>query len=220
MIILFDLDGTVIDSTEAIVESFYFACDKYGFNRPAYEEITALIGFPLDVMFREVGVEEEKVWDFVSAYKEHYRIISKEKTFLLPGAKEAIIMASEFARLGVVTTKTARYSQELLEHFGIMHYFETLIGREDVTHPKPHKEPIEKALLNMGISKKKDVYIIGDTILDLEAAKNANILAIGVLSGYGKEEELKQYGFLVAKNVYEAVEVLKKRKNNTYELNC
>ena len=215
MTILFDLDGTVIDSTEAIVESFYYACDKHGFKHPLYEEITALIGFPLDVMFRNVGVAEEKIWDFVAAYKEHYRIISKEKTFLLPKAKEAVIEASSFARLGVVTTKTARYSKELLEHFGIMCYFETLIGREDVTNPKPDPEPIQKALERMGIDEKKDVFIIGDTVLDLEAAKNANIQAIGVLSGYGKKEDLIRYQFEICNDVYEAVASLEKREKST-----
>lgn len=219
MTILFDLDGTVIDSTEAILESFFYACDKNGFGCPTTQEITALIGYPLDVMFTSVGVEKEKVWDFVLAYKEHYREISTQKTVLLPKAKEAVILADDFARLGVVTTKTAQYSKELLEHFGIMRYFEVLIGREDVTNPKPDAEPIEKALQKMDIKEKKDVYIIGDTVLDLASAQNAKIEAVGVLSGYGKKAELVKYGFEVVENLYDAVEVLKKRKNNTNKLN-
>jgi len=219
MTILFDLDGTVIDSTEAIVESFFYACNKNRFEPPTTQEITSLIGYPLDVMFASVGVDKEKVWDFVSAYKEHYREISTQKTVLLPKAKEAIMVADGFARLGVVTTKTARYSKELLEHFGIMKYFEVLVGREDVTNPKPDAEPIDKALELMHIKNKKDLYIIGDTVLDLEAAKNAKIEAIGVLSGYGKKEELLKYGFEIVEDLYDAVEVLKKRKNNTNKLN-
>jgi phosphoglycolate phosphatase len=214
MTILFDLDGTLIDSTEAIVESFYSACEKYNFKKPSQEEITSLIGYPLDVMFRSIGVEEEKVWDFVSAYKETYREISKEKTTLLPKAKETIQNAATFARLGVVTTKTGRYSKELLEHFGIMCYFETLIGREDVTHPKPHPEPVLKALLAMQITKKDDVFLIGDTKLDLLSAKAAGIQAVGVLCGYGKEEELKKYDFELTKDAFLAVEMLKKEKKS------
>jgi len=209
MVILFDLDGTVIDSTEAIVESFYSACDKFGFKRPKEEEIKNLIGYPLDIMFSEVGVGNEKVWDFVKAYKEHYRVISKEKTILLPKAKEAIKEAKQIARLGVVTTKTARYSHELLEHFEIMQYFEVLIGREDVQNPKPHKEPILKALEKMDIKPSKDVYIIGDTKLDLESAISANINAIAVLSGYGTKEELKKYNFFIKENIFEAIKYLK-----------
>ena len=212
MTILFDSDGTLIDSTEAIVESFFWACDEYGFKRPEATTIHSLIGYPLDVMFAQVGVQEDVVWDFVAAYKRHYRKISKQKTVLLPYAKEAVDRASQFARLGIVTTKTARYSRELMEHFGVMGYFEVLIGREDVTHPKPHPEPVLKALEVMGIKAGIDVVLIGDTKLDLEAAKRAGIGGVGVLSGYGSKEELEVFSFPVVEDVTEAVTLLKKAK--------
>ena len=83
-------------------------------------------------MFAKLGVKEEKVWDFVDSYKQRYRVISKIQTSLLNKAQEAVIAASKIARLGVVTTKTGLYSVELMEHFGLMDYFETLVGREHV----------------------------------------------------------------------------------------
>jgi len=213
MTLLLDLDGTVIDSTEAILESFYTALNKFGFDGVEKEQIVKQIGYPLDVMFENVGVEKEKVWDYVSAYKEHYRKISKEKTFMLPNATEAIKEASKFARLGVVTTKTARYSKELLEHFGVMEYFEVLVGREDVTNPKPSSEPIDKALLAMKVTDRNSVFMIGDTKLDLLAAQNAVVKGIGVLSGYGSKEELQKYTDLVFLDLFEAISWLKKEKN-------
>lgn len=214
MILLFDLDGTVIDSTEAILESFFVACKQNGCNKPTQEEIKSLIGYPLDVMFAQTGVRQDKVWDCVHVYKEHYRVISKKKTFLLPHAKEAIELAASFARLGVVTTKTAKYSKELLGHFGVMHFFEVLIGREDVKNPKPNPEPILRALEAMHVTAKKSVYMIGDTQLDLECAKSAGVHAVAVLSGYGTKEELKRYGFPVVQNVYEAVTFLQQNEKN------
>lgn len=214
MTILFDLDGTVIDSTEAILESFHVACEQNGCKQPGDEEIKALIGYPLDIMFAKTGVEKNKVWNCVASYKEHYRVISKEKTLLLPRAKEAVNLASTFARLGVVTTKTARYSKELLEHFGLLKHFETLIGREDVEHPKPHPEPILKALKAMQVKEKSDVWMIGDTKLDLECAQNAGVWAIGVLGGYGEKIELEPYGYLLKKDVFAAVKhVIQFHKN-------
>ena len=144
--VVFDLDGTLIDSTEAILESFHNSFKVHQFNAPSDDAITALIGHPLDAMYRDLGVDEECVWDFVATYKEHYRKISREKTFMLPNAIASVELAAIHARVGIVTTKTARYSRELLEHFGIMHHFEILIGREDVEHPKPHAEPILKAV--------------------------------------------------------------------------
>jgi len=214
MTLLLDLDGTVIDSTEAIVESFYVALKHFGFSGVTQEQIVKQIGYPLDVMFANVGVEKEKVWDYVAAYKQHYREISKAKTFMLPNATEAIKEASKFARLGVVTTKTARYSKELLEHFGVMEYFEVLIGREDVNEPKPSSEPILKALQAMQIAPSKSVYMIGDTKMDLLAAQNAGVQGIGVLSGYGSKEELQNYTDLLFDELFDAVMWLKKEKNS------
>ena len=205
--ILFDLDGTLIDSTEAILESFHRSFDFYGHSHPVDDAIKALIGHPLDVMYRELGVDEEQVWNFVSTYKEHYREISKQKTLMLPDAFDAIKLASEQARLGIVTTKTGRYSKELLEHFGVMHYFEVLIGREDVQRPKPHPEPIFKAMARMN-AKTDTVWMIGDTRLDIAAANAAGVKSVGVLSGYDNEEQLLTLCDFVEKNALNAVQFI------------
>jgi phosphoglycolate phosphatase len=207
MTILFDLDGTLIDSTEAILESFHNSFKVHQFNAPNDDAITALIGHPLDAMYRDLGVDEECVWDFVATYKEHYRKISREKTFMLPNAIASVELAAIHARVGIVTTKTARYSRELLEHFGIMHHFEILIGREDVEHPKPHAEPILKAV-DFFTCKKEECWMIGDTRLDLESAKNAKVNAVGVLSGYGNEVELLQFCDIIRGDALEAVQYI------------
>lgn len=211
MIILFDLDGTLIDSTEAILESFHNSFDLHNYPHPSDDEIKALIGHPLDVMYREFGVGEDFVWDFVDTYKQHYREIATLKTKLLEFASDAVIEASEFATLGIVTTKTGLYSQELMEHFGLMHHFKVLIGREHIQNPKPHPEPILKALESLE-STDKEVWMIGDTKLDLISAKEADVNSIGVLSGYDDEKTLKMYTNIICDDAYEAVKFLKNRK--------
>ena len=204
MTILFDLDGTLIDSTEAILESFHHTYDLHGRVHSEEAAIKALIGYPLDVMYRQLGIEEERVGSFVDAYKEHYRKISTAKTVLLESAREAVEEASKFARLGIVTTKTGRYSRELLEHFGVMHHFEVLIGREDVQHPKPHPEPIETAVRAMACEKGR-CWMVGDTRLDIEAAKGAAIGCVAVTSGYDSYEQLATMTDDIADNALEAV---------------
>ncbi|MDD2904990.1 MAG: HAD family hydrolase [Sulfurimonas sp.] len=210
MIILFDLDGTLIDSTEAILESFHHTFESHGCSQRDAEAVKSLIGYPLDIMFLELGIEQENVWDFVATYKKHYRLISTQKTILLSNAREAIVKASKFAELGIVTTKTGEYSQILLEHFGLMHYFKVLIGREHVENPKPHQEPILKALKSFE-SDEKDIWMIGDTKLDLLCASNAKIKSIAVLSGYDTFDTLKMFTDVVLDDVFEAVVYLEKR---------
>jgi len=211
--ILFDLDGTLIDSTDAILESFYFAFDEQNFHFTGTQQhIKDEIGYPLDVMFETLGVNKSKVWDFVTSYKKHYREISEEKTVLLPDAFEAVKEASKIATLGVVTTKTTQYSIPLLKSFKIFDYFDTIIGRQEVEHPKPHPEPILKALENLGIKDNKNVYIIGDTKLDLIAANSANIKSVGVLCGYGYEEELRKYTNNIATNSLNAIKLINNKE--------
>ncbi len=215
MIILFDLDGTLIDSTEAILESFHNSFAVYDFSSPDDEQIKALIGHPLDVMYRELGVKEDMIWDFVNTYKEHYRKISTQKTILLQNAKEAVETAGKFASLGIVTTKTGKYSQILMEHFGLMDKFDVLIGREHVQNPKPHAEPILKALEKFDTDN-KEIWMIGDTQLDLLSAKNAGVNSIAVLSGYDNKETLQKFTNMIFCDSLEAVEYLRSRKSSHY----
>jgi phosphoglycolate phosphatase len=210
--ILFDLDGTLIDSTEAILESFSVAYDTFSQKAPEADKIEALIGYPLDVMFVRLGVDSAKVDAYVQAYKMHYRRISRYKTVPLPGAKEAVELASGFARLGIVTTKTGRYSRELLEHMGLMRHFEILIGREDVTHPKPHPEPIRKALASMKADA-VNAWMIGDTLLDIHAARAAGVIPYALTCGYGSEEELSEACEYVAKDAKTAIENIATKKS-------
>lgn len=191
-VILFDLDGTLIDSTEAIVESFGITFEAFGRQAPLESEITRHIGHPLETMFAALGIEESAIDAHVSRYKEHYREISKDKTILLPNVAEAVALASKHATLGVVTTKTGSYSRILLEHLGLMDYFKVLIGREDVVYPKPHPEPILKAMKNIDVKNKENCWMIGDTCMDIQAAKSAGIIGVAVTSGYATREQLKE----------------------------
>ncbi|MFW2604575.1 HAD family hydrolase [Aliarcobacter butzleri] len=209
-IILFDLDGTLIDSTDAIVSTFRFAFKEQGFDfRGSDKNIKDLIGYPLDIMFERLGVSKQKVWDYVDSYKNRYRVISVEQTTLLENAFEAVQLASKIARVSVVTTKTRMYTIPILDNFNITQYFEIITGRENVENPKPHPEPILKTLAQMNYDKNSDdVWMIGDTKLDLIAAQEANINSIGVLCGYSDEEELLKYTNIIKKDALEAIKYI------------
>jgi len=213
-VILFDLDGTLIDSTEAILESFKRSFEYFGDKVPKEKDILPQIGYPLYDMFVNLGVEQSIAQKYVDKYKENYRTLHTTKTVLLKGAKEAIELAyNSGAILGVVTTKTGKYSIELLEHFGLMHYFSTLVGSEDVTKHKPNPEPIYLALKRLNVKKSNTIYMIGDTCMDMLAAKNAGIKGIGVEFKYTQIEELKECTDVIKCGVFEAVSnILNKKK--------
>ncbi len=209
-IVLFDLDGTIIDSTEAILESFEKAYASFGVDIPDAEKIKSLIGLPLDVMFVKLGVNESEAMAYVKAYKAHYQTIHTQKTVLLPNAKEAIEFAYGYAKLGIVTTKTSEYSRILLEHFDLMKYFDVLIGREDVEHPKPNPEPVNKALAALDHRFGQVTYFVGDTHADMLAAEEAGIACVGVLCGYMGKEELSECADFIKEDAFEAVKLIEK----------
>jgi phosphoglycolate phosphatase len=214
-IILFDLDGTLIESTDAIVSTFYHSFNELNFNfNGSVDDIKSLIGYPLDIMYKELGIEKDKINDFITSYKNRYRVISIEQTTLLENAFEAVKQASKIGRVSVVTTKTRMYTIPLLEHFGIAHFFEVVTGRENVQNPKPHPEPILLTLEQMNYDKNlHDVWMIGDTKLDLIAANAANIKSIGVLCGYGEESELRVYTDFIQNDALDAIDFLKNLEN-------
>ena len=214
-IILFDLDGTLIESTDAIISTFLHTFKELDFDfKYSINDIKSLIGYPLDIMYKELGVEDEKVLEFVNSYKNRYRVISKEQTTLLENALEAVQLASQIGRVSVVTTKTRMYTMPLLEHFEIAHFFEIVTGRENVENPKPHPEPILITLEQMNYNKDlHDVWMIGDTKLDLIAANAANVNSIGLLCGYGEEIELREYTNFIQKDALSAINFLKNLEN-------
>ncbi|EAJ3085879.1 HAD family hydrolase [Campylobacter jejuni] len=202
--ILFDLDGTLIDSTDAILNSFQGAFKALGLTSKNNEEIKNLIGYPLEQMFRMLYPDKVNLSkEFVLAYREIYAQIYLEQTTLLPKAKEALELGSEIADLRIVTTKGGKFTPILLDYLRVKKFFKTLITLEDVTNPKPSSEPIILAL--KGLNKtQENAYMIGDTILDIQAAISANITPLALTCGYGNENELKAHS-MVFLNAYEAV---------------
>lgn len=216
-IILFDLDGTLIDSTDAIVSTFHHSFKEMNFDfQGSDEDIKSLIGYPLEIMFMDLGVDEEQAWDFVDTYKQRYKIISTQKTLLLENAIEALEIASKFARLSIVTTKTGKYTIPLLEHFDILKYFEIVTGREHVENPKPHPEPILKTLEQMKVNNTSNIWMIGDTHLDILCANSAGVNSVGVLCGYGKEEDLKDLTSFISNNSLDAVKLIEELSTNNF----
>lgn len=190
---LFDLDGTLIDSTEPIVTGFGEAFTSFGMSAPDRTQLCSLIGHTLDDMFITLGAPKDKVADFITAYKESYAKNYLAGTTLKEGCDEALRLAKNSgAKIAGVTTKTSKYSRILLEHLGVGDFFDTIIGRDDVERPKPDKEPVQKALQAL-CAQPKDALMIGDTIMDALSAKAAGAMAYGVLCGYGKEKELKEH---------------------------
>lgn len=207
-IILFDMDGTLIDSTDAIYESFCSVFNKHKMPLLSKNEVAKYIGYTLGDMFAFFGVSDDKIEQCCNDYKMHYTKIHNLKTKMLPNAISAIKFAHSFASLGVVTTKTSDSSRNLLRYFDVEQYFQVIIGREDVINPKPSSEPILTALSQLHKQPSKNAFMIGDTMLDLLSAKRAGIVGVGVLCGYGERDDLAKFSDYIFDDTLKAVEFI------------
>lgn len=190
--VLFDLDGTLIDSTDAIVESYFHAYDSLGAERPNRKRILETIGIPLEVQFGELGGVE--IAPAVKAYRERYRVLGPELTTLLPGTAESLErLAQAGLQLGFATSKRRYASEELLEHLGMLHYFEARVGPEDVANPKPHPDVLFESLDQLKLAP-NDAVFVGDMVFDIEAGRAAGVRTLGVTTGYATRETLEKAG--------------------------
>lgn len=206
-ILLFDLDGTLIDSTQAILESFINASLFFGYNFKGREqEIQALIGHPLREMFIKMGLPQGEIEECVKLYRSNYERIYLEKTILLPKVKDSFQTLPSSYLLGVVTSKSSFFSKKILENLEMLHYFFRVVGIDDVSEPKPSAEPIFKALEGLEYDKSQ-VYMIGDTFFDMQSAKNADVVGIGVQGKYDKN--LREYTDFVFEDMQQALEYIK-----------
>jgi 2-phosphoglycolate phosphatase len=187
--VTYDLDGTLIDSTDAIVHCFMRACDDLGLARPPREDVVGTIGHILEDQFRLL-TEGDPV-ECAKVYREHYEEFCRPMTTLLPGARESLERVRQAGlRIGFASSKRRRFCELILEHLGVLDYFELRLGPDDVAHPKPHPEAVLKALEYFGVAP-GEMFFIGDTHFDVMAARNAGVPCLCVATGYNTREELE-----------------------------
>lgn len=186
--VIFDLDGTLIDSTDAIVESFFHTCDTLGLPRPPRDNIVRSIGHTLPDQFRLITDHDPH--ECVRVYRAYYGQVACAKTTAMPGAAESVRRLREAGlRLGFATSKKRVFAELILDHLGMMDAFDAGIGPDDVTHPKPHPEAILKSLDRLGVAPEQAV-VVGDTSFDVLAARAAGVRCLCVTTGYNTRQEL------------------------------
>lgn len=190
--VLFDLDGTLIDSSEVICTCFNTALVRHNLEPLPRETVKAGIGRPLVDLFTEEakGVSVESL---VQEYKRAFAQLAPGQARLLPGARELLEPLSDQKKLGVVTSRSSAGTTRILGEFGLLSCFSTLVGVEDAACGKPSPEPVLLALRNLGVEPDHSVFV-GDTSFDMEAAKSAGSHAIGITTGSHSRSRLLRAG--------------------------
>ncbi|REJ10159.1 pyrophosphatase PpaX [Halobacillus trueperi] len=176
--ILFDLDGTLIDTNELIIASFTHTIKQYSDRSYERAEILDFIGPPLKESLHKVN--PDKVEEMVETYRKHNIENHNRYVKAYEGVVETIETLKEQGyKLGIVTTKMRNTVHMGLQLTNLDGLFETVVTLDDVTNAKPHPEPIVKALNHLD-SQASEAMMVGDNTHDIEAGQNAGTKTAGV----------------------------------------
>lgn len=191
--ILFDLDGTLTDSGEGIINCALFALEHFRLPLPDRETMRVFVGPPLHQSFIRFGVPEDRADEAVRVYRSRYIPIGKFESEPYPGIRELLEkLTADGHRLYVATSKPETMSVEILEHFDLAKYFTIICGATFDTS-RSSKEAVIAYLLEQ-TGKASDAVMVGDTAFDVIGAAAHGIPTIGVSWGYGKVEDLRSAG--------------------------
>ncbi len=191
--VLFDLDGTIIDTNELIIVSFLEALRGTvpdGFGR---EQIIPHMGKTLTSQMQQFAGRED-VADLVQAYREVNYRLHDEYVLLFSQVDEVMKKLKEHGyKIGIVTTKMRQSTERSLRFTGIADYCDVIVTLDDVEYAKPHPEPVEKAMRALGAAP-GTALMVGDSTMDIESALAAGAVAAGVAWSLKGEELLRQAG--------------------------
>ncbi|HEM6556453.1 TPA: HAD family hydrolase [Streptococcus suis] len=206
--ILFDLDGTLTDSGQGILNSVAYALEKMGIEEPDTANLNRFIGPPLYESFsRFYQLSPEDTQSAVDAFRVYFKEKGMFENQLYPGI---IPLLEELRTAGktlvIATSKPEIFAKQILEHFGIAHYFDVIAGAS-LDSSRISKADVIGYAINQLEAFPKHAVMIGDREHDIEGARKHQLPAIGVLYGYGNKQEFEKAG---ATMIVETVQDLKR----------
>ena len=208
--ILFDLDGTLIDSKEGIINAIKYALQYLDFEIPPTEELDKFIGPPIREPFEKYyNLDKADTEIAVEKFREFYKVTGVKQTSLYPGIIEMLkTLKNNGKKVLLVTSKTEFFARQILDNLGIFKYFDFVTGATFDGSRAKKGDLLKYTISKTGISAHESI-MVGDKKHDIIGAKEVGMDSIGVLYGYGSLEELKDAnaGF-IASNVMDILEAI------------
>ena len=194
--ILFDLDGTLIDSSEGITKSTQYALAHYGIIENDLSKFYKFIGPPLEVSFKKYyDFSEEQAVEAVAVYRERYNKIGLFECSLYPGVRECIEkLKAQGYLIGMASSKPEVSCRRILEHFGILELFDDVVGATFDGRIDTKEEVLNEVMRRWSDVPKDEMCLIGDTMFDVEGANQVGIRTVAVTFGFGNVQEMVEAG--------------------------
>lgn len=205
-LIIFDLDGTLVDSVKDISNALSHAVKPFGLGPISAEETASLVGDGLTKLIEKFiaahseltkhGESAESIKDrllknFIPYYSEHLT----DFTVPYPFAVETLEKLTKYKK-AVISNKREALVKEILEHFDILKFFDVVLGGDSSEEKKPSPAPIKKILQTLGFNP-EEAAIVGDSEIDIQAGKAAGITTIAASYGYRSREALKEADYII-----------------------
>lgn len=190
-LIIFDLDGVIIDSARDLVSAAQHSLKQVGSSDPGFAFIRRCIGGGARSLLLHSLDEDKKdrVDEAMSIFRDYYERNCVTETVLYPGVNDVLTFYSGHKHLALATFKIRAATQRILAQLDVSNYFDAIVTADDVQHPKPDPECINSLLQRLGHSP-DEAILVGDTPTDIDTAKNAGIASCAVLYGIGTREDL------------------------------
>lgn len=195
-LILFDFDGTVVNSERGIANCVRHALATVGVEEHDDAKIRRFIGPPLFSAFQELyGFDDETAARLVDAYRERYRPVGYRECEVYEGILPLLAALREKGvKLAVASAKPEAFVVKISEELGFAHLFDALVGArlQDIQSDKTRL--LLRAMEETGFAGAQHVVMVGDSKFDILAAKNIGAVAVGVEYGFGSKEEMQESG--------------------------
>ena len=210
--VLFDLDGTLVDSGIGVTNSVAYALNKFGITPPPREELFRFIGPPLTQSFSEFcGFDEEKTTQAIAYYREYYSKQGISECVMYDGILEMIkALKSRGYKIALATSKPEIYARVVVENKGILEYLDYISAASTDEKTRATKEAVVEYALSLCEEKDTSkIVMVGDRHFDINGAKKYGIDSIGVTFGYGSRAELISAGATYTVDAsYEILDIL------------
>jgi pyrophosphatase PpaX len=188
--VLFDLDGTLLDSIRLIIDSYHHALAQHGIPARSDEHWLAGIGTPLWVQFADFGEDPALLAALVDSYRDYNLGNHDARVRAYPGAVALVgDLRRRGFRTGLVTSKQRAGAERGLRFLGLADAMDVIVGADDVTNPKPHPEPLLRAAETLGIDPRAAIYV-GDSEHDMKSGRAAGMRTAAALWGPFSREHL------------------------------
>lgn len=188
--ILFDNDGTLVDTHDLILSSMRYSTQKVLGRVIPDADLMRKVGQPLVVQMCDFSSDEDQQAEILRVYREHNHAIHDNMVKAFPGINEALeALSAQGAKLGVVTSKMHALAWRGLQVTGLAGYLECCIGADDCVRYKPDGEPVQRGLAALGLAADECVYV-GDSPFDMQAGRAAGCPIAAVTWGMFPKQQL------------------------------